>query len=120
MLPFTTFYWLVSFLLLDSVQSHDHHVIEGCNDDVTIQVVASARHHNNDCAPARVGKSGPKGDRGEIGPKGGAGDNGPKGNVGPKGEQGVGGLKGEKGEDADVCECITNQQLSARITYLEG
>jgi len=84
----------------------------------SIHVTTNGRHNNNhnDCAPGRVGKSGPKGERGLTGPKGSKGEIGPIGPKGAKGEQGPSGVKGEK---ADVCECITNQQLVNRIESLE-
>lgn len=111
---------LITLVLLASVYSHDSQVINGCNDDVTIKVMTSARDSNDVCAPPRIGKSGPKGEKGFAGEKGNKGSRGDVGLVGAKGEQGVIGGKGEKGEDADVCECITNQQVLDRIGHLEG
>jgi len=109
---------LVPFLLpLLPVHCHDH-VIDGCHDDVSIHVTTNGRHNNNngDCVQGRVGKSGPKGERGLAGPKGGEGEKGVRGDIGPQGTKGE---RGMRGLDADTCECITNQQLLSKIEYLE-
>ena len=115
---------LVTVLFPKLISSHDH-VIDGCHDDFSIHVTTNGRHnnnnnHNDNCVPGRVGKSGPKGEVGLTGPKGSKGEIGPIGSNGAKGEQGPNGVKGERGRDADVCECITNQQLINRIESLEG